>query len=75
MLVVCVWVEVFPGGLVPWVGWAVGGAAMSGLARRVQARLLRTNGPDGPLGRSLPTGTIAFWTTLMLAAFLLIGAV
>lgn len=56
-------------------GWAVGGAAMSGLARRVQARLLRTNGPDGPLGRSLPTGTIAFWTTLMLAAFLLIGAV
>lgn len=55
-------------------GWAVGAAAIAGLAGRLQARLFQSNGPAGPLGRSLPTGTIAFWTTLMLAAFLLIGA-
>ncbi|MCB1377212.1 MAG: Na(+)/H(+) antiporter subunit D [Alphaproteobacteria bacterium] len=43
------------------------------MARLVHARLLRNHGPAGPFGRTWPTGTMAFWTTVMLAAFLLVN--
>jgi multicomponent Na+:H+ antiporter subunit D len=45
------------------------------LGRLVHARLLRNHGPHGPLARSWPTGKMAFWTTVMLGAFLVIGAI
>ncbi len=38
------------------------------------ARLLRTHhGPAGLLSRSTPTGAMAFWTTVMLAAYLILS--
>ena len=33
-----------------------------------------TTRPDGTFGRTWPTGTMAFWTTLLLGAFLIISA-
>jgi multicomponent Na+:H+ antiporter subunit D len=51
-----------------WQGLASGIAAG---ARRVNHRLHRHHGPDGVLGRTWPTGTMAFWTTVMLAAYLI----
>lgn len=39
----------------------------------VQQRLKRNLGKSGLLGRGRPTGTMAFWTVLMLAAFLMLG--
>lgn len=56
-------------------GWQVfsGGIAIS--ARRVAQRLHATHGPDGPLGRVWPTGTMALWTTLMLGAYLILSYV
>lgn len=33
--------------------------------------LHRHHGPDGVLGRTWPTGTMAFWTTVMLGAYLM----
>lgn len=41
---------------------------------RARERLRRHHGPDGALGRSWPTGTMALWTTALLGAFLLIAA-
>jgi multicomponent Na+:H+ antiporter subunit D len=42
-------------------------------ARRVNDRLRRHHGPEGELGRTWPTGTMAFWTTVMLAAYLILS--
>jgi multicomponent Na+:H+ antiporter subunit D len=42
-------------------------------ARRVNDRLHRHHGPEGALGRTWPTGTMAFWTTVMLAAYLILS--
>lgn len=36
--------------------------------------LQRTNGPLGTFGRTWPTGTMAFWTTVILVVFLLVGS-
>lgn len=36
--------------------------------------LVTHHGPTGTFGRSWPTGTMAFWTTFLLGAFLLIAA-
>jgi multicomponent Na+:H+ antiporter subunit D len=52
-----------------WV--AVVGAA-SGLARRSVAGVRRYHGPDSVLARTWPTGTMAFWTTVILAAYLVL---
>jgi len=41
-------------------------------ARRVNTRLHQHHGPEGVLGRSWPTGTMAFWTTVMLAVYLIL---
>ena len=42
-------------------------------AKRVNDRLHRHHGPEGALGRTWPTGTMAFWTTVMLAAYLILA--
>jgi multicomponent Na+:H+ antiporter subunit D len=51
--------------------WDRGGggflAAMLGIASAIR----QYHGPGGVLARSWPTGSMAFWTTVMLAAFLL----
>ena len=52
--------------------WLVG--AIGSGARRVNDRLHRHHGPDGVLGRTWPTGTMAFWTTVMLAAYLILSS-
>jgi multicomponent Na+:H+ antiporter subunit D len=36
-------------------------------------RLYRHHGPDGVFGRTWPTGRMAFWTTLMLGAYLIMA--
>ena len=55
-------------------GWYRLSSHARGLARLVHGRLLRGHGPSGPLARTWPTGVMAFWTTVMLAAFLIAGA-
>jgi multicomponent Na+:H+ antiporter subunit D len=51
--------------------WLVGlcGAGAS----RLNDKLHRHHGPEGELGRTWPTGTMAFWTTVMLAAYLILA--
>jgi multicomponent Na+:H+ antiporter subunit D len=51
-----------------WLVRAIGSGA-----RRANARLQRHHGPEGALGRTWPTGTMAFWTTVMLAAYLILS--
>ena len=51
--------------------WLVG--AIGSGARRVNDRLHRHHGPEGVFGRTWPTGTMAFWTTVMLAAYLILA--
>jgi len=48
-------------------------AASRGLARRLNGVLRRHHGPDGILGRTWPTGTMAFWTTVLLGAYLILA--
>ena len=50
-------------------GWS---SAVGSGARRMNDRLHRHHGPEGVLGRTWPTGTMAFWTTVMLAAYLIL---
>jgi len=52
-------------------GWDVGVAAASRAALGVARAIRQYHGPGGVLARSWPTGSMAFWTTVMLAAFLL----
>lgn len=47
---------------------------LNGKAARLQKLLLTHHGPAGTFGRAWPTGTMAFWTTVVLGAFLLIAA-
>ena len=49
-------------------------AGVSGKAAKLHDRLLAHHGPSGTFGRTWPTGTMAFWTTVLLGAFLLIAA-
>lgn len=44
--------------------------AIAGLFRD---KIQDTHGPDGVFGRSWPTGTMAFWTTVMLGAVMLLS--
>jgi len=50
--------------------WLVA-AVVSG-AKRANARLHKHHGPEGLLGRTWQTGTMAFWTTAMLAIYLVL---
>jgi len=53
--------------------WAmlVAGAATG--ARSVNRQLHRHHGPEGVLGRTWPTGTMALWAILMLGAYLVLS--
>ena len=51
--------------------WLVG--AFGSGAKRINDKLHRHHGPEGALGRTWPTGTMAFWTTVMLAAYLILA--
>jgi multicomponent Na+:H+ antiporter subunit D len=42
-------------------------------ARVVSSGIQRYHGPDGILARTWPTGAMAFWTTIMLAAYLVLS--
>ena len=50
----------------------VAGSAVRG-AREAKIAIERHYGPDGILARTLPTGAMAFWTTVMLAAYLVLS--
>lgn len=43
------------------------------VAQRLLDKLYRSNGPEGLLGRTWPTGQMALWTTVMLGAYLVLG--
>lgn len=53
-----------------WTGFATSIASNS---RRLGKGLKATHGPDGIFGRTWPTGTMAFWTTVMLGAYLVLA--
>ncbi|MEZ5810855.1 MAG: Na(+)/H(+) antiporter subunit D [Rhizobiaceae bacterium] len=46
---------------------------VNGVIQRAHAHGHRHHGPDGMFGRSWPTGTMAFWATAMLGAYLLVS--
>jgi multicomponent Na+:H+ antiporter subunit D len=48
------------------------GASVNGLRAALEEIRLH-HGPEGVLGRTWPTGSMAFWTTVMLAAYLLLS--
>ena len=43
------------------------------LVERTLRRLNRHYGPDGALARTWPTGSMAFWTTVVLALYLILS--
>ena len=55
-------------------GWTRLVSNLNGKAARLHELLLAYHGPTGTFGRTWPTGTMAFWTTFLLGAFLLIAA-
>jgi multicomponent Na+:H+ antiporter subunit D len=55
-----------------WQGISRSVIALAAVANR---RLHRHHGPEGALGRTWPTGTMAFWTTVMLAAYLILTSI
>ncbi len=54
-------------------GWQSTVAAISRGAGRSLAVVERHYGPDGLLARQWPTGTMAFWTTVLLLAYLVLS--
>ena len=52
--------------------FAITGATERGV-RAAVAGIRRHHGPEGVLGRTWPTGSMAFWTTIMLAAYLILS--
>jgi multicomponent Na+:H+ antiporter subunit D len=48
-------------------------SALSGAAKAISGGLYRHHGPEGIFGRTWPTGTMAFWTTVMLGAYLILA--
>jgi multicomponent Na+:H+ antiporter subunit D len=54
-------------------GWNGVTAAAARAARGVLGGVHRHHGPDGMLARTWPTGSMAFWTTIMLAAYLILS--
>jgi multicomponent Na+:H+ antiporter subunit D len=46
-----------------------------GVARAASDLMQAMNGPNAPLGKPWPTGRMAFWTTVMLGAYLLLSYV
>jgi len=54
-------------------GWQWLAGIVVAAARWLARALNATHGPDGFLGRTWPTGTMALWTTLMLGAYLILA--
>ena len=54
------------------MAWNVTTAATARGTRDVLTAIERYLGPDGILARPSPTGSMAFWTTIMLAAYLIL---
>jgi multicomponent Na+:H+ antiporter subunit D len=52
---------------------ATGGDAARALCGRSLTALKRHHGPESTLARTWPTGSMAFWTTIMLAAYLILS--
>ena len=48
-------------------------AAVTTGASRIGGTLYRHHGPDGVLATSWPTGSMAFWVAVILAAFLILS--
>ncbi len=46
---------------------------LGAVARALSDGLYRHHGPEGIFGRTWPTGTMAFWTTVMLGAYLILS--
>ena len=59
----------------PTTSWRWLTAATLSAARLLSAGLHHHHGPDGILGRTWPTGTMALWATLMLGAYLVLSYV
>ena len=59
-----------------WAGrnWDGFVRAFKHAARSAGAAIEHNHGPDGILSRTWPTGVMAFWTTVMLAAYLLLSS-
>ncbi len=53
--------------------WRVATEGALRALQRVVVTIERHHGPDGVLARPLPTGSMAFWTTIMLAAYLVLS--
>ncbi len=53
--------------------WQAIKAGTQGLSAFFGQLIRRHHGPDGALGRTWPTGTMAFWTTVMLGAYLVLS--
>ena len=51
--------------------WLVASVGLG--AKRLNDRLQQHHGPEGIFGRTWPTGTMAFWTTVMLALYLILS--
>lgn len=60
-----------------WRGAELGWSALVEAARHGVSRAMRAvrhyHGPQGILARTWPTGTMAFWSTVMLAAYLILS--
>jgi multicomponent Na+:H+ antiporter subunit D len=55
--------------------WRLLTAGTLSAARLINVGLHRHHGPDGILGRTWPTGTMALWATVMLGAYLVLSYV
>jgi multicomponent Na+:H+ antiporter subunit D len=53
--------------------WNAATNAAAQAAHRVRAGVRHYHGPEGLLGRTWQTGSMAFWTTIMLAAYLILS--
>jgi multicomponent Na+:H+ antiporter subunit D len=54
-------------------GWTRISSSLAQTVDFAVAALRRHHGPEGALARSWPTGSMAFWATLMLAAYLILS--
>jgi len=54
-------------------GWSRLVSGLGNAAKAINGGLYRHHGPDGIFGRTWPTGTMAFWTTVMLGAYLILA--
>jgi multicomponent Na+:H+ antiporter subunit D len=55
--------------------WAALTSVVSGTTRRIADYIHRHHGIDGSLARTWPTGSMAFWTTVVLAMYLILSYV